>query len=126
MRGQRLRQSNSESMIFPNYAKKAGASLDPRIYPSWWGDDHLESPAAPRAPSAQDKRGEKVQNKEVKREQVAPDRRAETSLERGIREIQATALNLDRNLQGIGSRAGAAAKVGDVPNQGGPKLNSFF
>jgi len=39
-----LKQSNSESMIYER--KMPNKKLDPRIYPSWWGEDNLES--APR------------------------------------------------------------------------------
>lgn len=112
-RAHKLRQSNSESMIFQKHSKKVGAHLDPRIYPSWWGDDHLESPAGPRAPSAHEKRGDAIIVKDLKKQQL-PERQ-ETSLERGIREIQATAVNLDKNLQGISSRGGGTgSKTGDI------------
>lgn len=123
LRAHRLRQSNSESMILPRHAKGGAAQLDPRIYPAWWGDDHLESPAGPRAPSANEKRSDRPRQQDLQK--PTEQERPETSLERGIREIQATALNLDRNLQGIG-RGSERSKAAEASQQSGPKLNAFF
>jgi hypothetical protein len=57
--------------------------LDPRIYPSWWGEDYAPSP-------------EKARKLQMAAE--IPVKLPETSLERGMREIRETASKLDRNL----------------------------
>jgi hypothetical protein len=81
-----LRQSNSESAFLDKKKSRARSQpgkLDPRIYPSWWGEDYAESPAkAQKAP-----------------EPVVPKhQRPESSLEKGMREIRETASKLDKNL----------------------------
>lgn len=80
-----LRQSNSESVIFDRKIQ-ADKKLDPRIYPSWWGEE--PSPANPMRPASQ-----------VRNQNEAPKVAPETSLERGMREIKETAKNLDMNLK---------------------------
>lgn len=110
-------------MILTSRVKGKDKQLDPRIYPSWWGDDHLESPAGPRMAPANEKRSDRPHHKDLQK--PSEKERPESSLERGIREIQATALNLDRNLQGI-SRVGEQSKPAEAFQQNEPKLNAFF
>jgi len=114
-------------MILERQPKAIAAKLDPRIYPAWWGDDHLASPAGARGASANEQRIDRPQihQQENEPKKSSNDQRPETSLERGIREIQATALNLDRNLHGI-NRTGDQAKAGEPFQQSGPKLHAFF
>lgn len=66
-----------------NRARSQPAKLDPRIYPSWWGEDFAASP----------EKAKKVHMAEEK-----PVKIPETSLERGMREIRETASKLDQNL----------------------------
>lgn len=60
--GENIRTSNSESVIYERRIKTA--NLDPRVYPSWWGEDDAED------------------KKVIKNPPI------ESSLERGIREIR--------------------------------------
>jgi len=73
-----MRTSNSESIIYERRQTKK--NLDPRIYPSWWGEDSNMQSAARRPPP----------------QKKVP---VESSLERGMREIRQTAENLDRNIK---------------------------
>lgn len=54
--------------------------LDPRIYPSWWGEENLDSIA------------------HQKIDETNQESMKESSLERGMREIKQTAQNLEQKL----------------------------
>ena len=74
--------------------------LDPRIYPAWWGEEDAVGDLPARGFKAQNAADLKIAKNQAKPESVPGHmKRPETSLERGMREIKATAMNLDKNLQ---------------------------
>jgi len=92
--------------------------LDPRIYPAWWGEEDLAGDSPSRGYKAQNAPDLKNVKNQAKPESIPGHmKRPETSLERGMREIKETAMNLDKNFQFF--RSNKQGEDREIPNTQG-------